>query len=69
MNSFISKRKELLSKTDFVVNVVTEMKARQKIIPNKYIVLMEYRQALRDIPEQPGFDIKNSNSFEWPEYP
>lgn len=66
---FEIERNYLLAQTDFVVNVVREFQAQSKEIPEKYIALMEYRQELRDLPEQPGFNIEDPDSYEWPVYP
>jgi len=45
------------------------MNAINNPIPQKYINLMMYRQQLRDLPEQDGFNVKDPDSYTWPEYP
>jgi len=68
-NTFYSERDCRLSNTDYVVKIIIEHQATSKPISQKYIDLIEYRQKLRDLPEQNGFDAYNSNSYEWPELP
>jgi len=66
---FYSDRKHLLANTDYVSNIAIEFLARSTVLPKKYIDLIEYRQKLRDLPEQEGFNAQDPDSYNWPDYP
>ena len=68
-NTFYEERKDRLAETDYITRIVVEHLAIQAEVPKKYVDLIEYRQELRDLPEQEGFDPQDPDSYEWPELP
>jgi len=64
--TFYEERNCRLASTDYVTKIATEYQVMSKLIPQKYIDLIEYRQKLRDLPEREGFDANDSSTYEWP---
>jgi hypothetical protein len=54
-----SKRNQLLAETDYIVTMSTEL---GQAVP---LLWRQYRQALRNVPEQPGFPFE----VVWPDKP
>ena len=58
-------RDRLLAETDWVVTKAIEQNAQDGLGVQIPVVWLDYRQALRDIPPQPGFP----DNVTWPDKP
>jgi hypothetical protein len=68
-NEFEQIRNELLTETNFIVNIAVEYTAMGWELPKKYKDIIIYREKLRKMHEQPGFDYNDESTYEWPAYP
>lgn len=60
-----AERDKLLADTDWVVTKAIEQNAQDGLGMQIPVVWLDYRQALRDIPQQPGFP----DNVTWPTEP
>lgn len=60
-----AQRDRLLAETDWVVTKAVEQNAQDGLGVQIPVVWLNYRQALRDIPQQPGFP----DNVTWPTAP
>jgi len=65
-HTFYEERSSRLAETDFITKVIIDHQVMSKPIPQKYIDVVEYRQKLRDLPEQDKFDVYDPDSYKWP---